>query len=47
MNIEETLKTLCALPSVSGGEKNAHEALIKLLSQYSDNVKTDGFGNVI
>lgn len=47
MNIEETLKTLCDLPSVSGGEKNAHEALIKLLSQYSDNVETDGFGNVI
>lgn len=33
MNIEETLKTLCALPSVSGGEKNAHEALIKQIGR--------------
>lgn len=47
MNIEETLKTLCALPSVSGGEKAAHETVIGLLSEYSDNIKADDFGNVI
>ena len=46
MNIEETLKSLCAIPSVSGGEKAAHDTLIKLLSEYTDNVKTDAFGNV-
>lgn len=47
MNIEETLKTLCAIPSVSGGEKAAHETLIGLLSEYTDNVRADDFGNVI
>lgn len=47
MNIEKTLETLCALPAVSGGEKAAHETVIKLLSEYTDNVKTDDFGNII
>lgn len=47
MNIEKTLEALCALPAVSGGEKAAHETVIKLLSEYTDNVKADDFGNVI
>ena len=47
MNIEKTLETLCALPAVSGGEIAAHETVIKLLSEYTDNVKTDDFGNII
>lgn len=47
MNIEEILKTLCALPAVSGGEKQAHETVIKLLKEYTDDVKADDFGNVI
>lgn len=47
MNIEKTLETLCALPAVSGGEKTAHETVIKLLSEYSSDVRADDFGNVI
>lgn len=47
MNIEETLKTLCELPAVSGGEKQAYETVIKLLSKYTDDVKADDFGNII
>ncbi|MCM1054135.1 MAG: M28 family peptidase [Bacteroides sp.] len=47
MNIEKTLETLCALPAVSGGEKAAHETVIRLLSEYTDDVKADDFGNVI
>lgn len=47
MNIEETLKTLCALPAVSGGEKQAHKTVIELLKEYTSDVKWDDFGNVI
>lgn len=47
MNIEETLRTLCALPAVSGDEKSAHDAVAKLLSEYTDDIKTDNFGNLL
>lgn len=47
MDIENTLKTLCALPGVSGGEKLAHETVLGLLREYAPDARADDFGNVI
>lgn len=46
MNIENTLKALCSLPGVSGGERLAHETVLKLLREYAPDAKADTFGNV-
>ena len=47
MQLEQTLRTLCALPAVSGFEMQAAKAVAGLFRPYCDTVDTDKNGNVI
>ena len=47
MQLEQTLRTLCALPAVSGFEMQAAKAVAELFRPYCDTVDTDKNGNVI
>ena len=47
MQVEQTLRTLCALPAVSGFEMQAAKAVAELFRPYCDTVDTDKNGNVI
>ena len=47
MQLEQTLRTLCALPAVSGFEMQAAKAVAELLRPYCDTVDADKNGNVI
>lgn len=46
MDITKTLETLCKEAGVSGGEKQAHEAVLKLLKPYAPDAKADPMGNI-
>lgn len=46
MNMMETLKTLCALPAVSGFESGAAQTAAALLRPYCDETTVDAHGNV-
>ena len=47
MQLEQTLRTLCALPAVSGFEMQAAKAVAELFRPYCDTVDADKNGNVI
>ena len=47
MQLEQTLRTLCALPAVSGFEMQAAHAVAELFRPYCDSVDADKNGNVI
>lgn len=47
MDINEVLKALCLSTGVSGGEGGACRTAEKLLREFTEDVKTDSFGNVI
>ena len=47
MQLEQTLRTLCALPAVSGFEMQAAKAVAELFRPYCDSVDADKNGNVI
>ena len=47
MQLEQTLRTLCALPAVSGFEMQAAHAVAELFHPYCDTVDADKNGNVI
>ena len=47
MELEHTLRTLCALPAVSGFEMQAAKAGAELFRPYCDTADTDKNGNVI
>ncbi|GAB2044739.1 M42 family metallopeptidase [Agathobaculum sp. TL06] len=47
MRLEETLRTLCAMPAVSGFEMQAAQAVAALFQPYCDTVETDRSGNVL
>ncbi len=47
MQLEQTLRTLTALPAVSGHEAQAAEAVAELFRPYCDTVDADKNGNVI
>lgn len=47
MQLEQTLRTLCALPAVSGFEMQAAKAVAELFRSYCDTVDADKNGNVI
>ena len=47
MQLEQTLRTLCALPAVSGFEMQAARAVAELFRPYCDTVDADKNGNVI
>ena len=47
MQLEQTLRTLCALPAVSGFEMQAAHTVAELFRQYCDTVDVDKNGNVI
>ena len=47
MQLEQTLRTLCALPAVSVFEMQAAHAVAELFRPYCDSVDADKNGNVI
>ena len=47
MQLEETLRTLCALPAVSGFEAQAAQAVADLFRPYCSSVEIDRNGNVL
>lgn len=47
MQLEQTLRTLCALPAVSGFEMQAAHTVAELFRPYCDTVDVDKNGNVI
>jgi len=47
LQLEQTLRTLCALPAVSGFEMQAAKAVAELFRPYCDTVDADKNGNVI
>ena len=47
MQLEQTLRTLCARPAVSGFEMQAAKAVAELFRPYCDTVDADKNGNVI
>ena len=47
MQLEQTLRTLCVLPAVSGFEMQAAKAVAELFRPYCDTVDADKNGNVI
>ena len=47
MQLEQTLRTLCALPAVSGFEMQAAHTVAELFRPYCDTVDADKNGNVI
>ncbi len=47
MQLTETLRTLCALPAVSGFEAHAAETVAELFRPYCDSVEVDRNGNVL
>lgn len=47
MQLEQTLRTLCALPAVSGFGNAAAKAVAGLFRPYCDTVVNDKNGNVI
>ena len=47
MRLEETLRTLCAMPAVSGFEMQAAQAVAALFQPYCDTVETDRSGKVL
>lgn len=46
MDITKTLEKLCNEAGVSGGEKQAHETVLKLLKPYAPDAKADPMGNI-
>ena len=47
MQLEQTLRTLTALPAVSGHEAQAAEAVAELFRPYCDTVEVDKNGNML
>ena len=47
MQLTETLRTLCALPAVSGFEEQAAQTVAELFRPYCDTVETDRNSNVL
>ncbi len=47
MNLEKTLKTLCALPAVSGFEMQAAQTAAEMLKPYCSHTEVDRHGNVL
>ena len=47
MQLEETLRTLCALPAVSGFEAQAAKTVADLFRPYCSSVEIDRNGNVL
>ncbi|MDO4825766.1 MAG: M42 family peptidase, partial [Bacillota bacterium] len=43
----DTLKTLCALPGVSGGEDAVRDYLRELAAPHADSIRVDAIGNLI
>ncbi len=43
----DTLKTLCALPGVSGGEDAVRDYLRQLAAPHADSIRVDAVGNLI
>ena len=43
----DTLKTLCALPGVSGGEDTVRDYLRELAAPHADSIRVDAIGNLI
>ncbi len=45
--MRETLKTLCALPGVSGGEDEVRAYILERVLPHADSIDTDAMGNLI
>lgn len=47
MTLTDTIKRLCTLSAPSGAEREAFDELRAMISEYTDEVKTDSMGNLI